>query len=310
MTAAFDPDRISGGLYGLLIGDAVGVPYEFHDASELPPLEQIDMQPPPGFRRAHGRVPVGTWSDDGAQALCLLASLLQAGKLDTNDFARRLRNWAGVGYMAVDNHVFDIGLQTQKALSRLENGMEPQLAGPRDVRDNGNGSLMRVLPLALWHRGSDTELVADACAQSRVTHGHERSQAVCAFYCLWARELLEGSGAAWDRASARLTACLPAHPQLAEEADYVRAPARGSKVQGSGYVLDSLWSARHALEAAGDYAGVVRAAIALGNDTDTTACIAGGLAGIRHGFAGLPQPWLDALRGRDMVQPLLAKLLD
>lgn len=310
MTAAFDADRISGGLYGLLIGDAVGVPYEFHDASELPPLEQIDMQPPPGFRRAHGSVPVGTWSDDGAQALCLLASLLHTDKLDTNDFARRLRNWANVGYMAVGNHVFDIGIQTQKALSRLEIGMEPQLAGPRDVRDNGNGSLMRVLPLALWHRGSDAELVADACAQSRVTHGHERSQVICAYYCLWARELLEGSEAAWARAAARLMACLPAHPDLASEAEYVLAPARGSKVQGSGYVLDSLWSARHALDTASDYAGVIRAAIALGNDTDTTACIAGGLAGIRHGFAGIPQPWLGALRGRDMVQPLLAKLLD
>jgi ADP-ribosylglycohydrolase len=229
--------------------------------------------------------------------------------LDVDDFARRLLNWANVGYMAVDFHVFDIGMQTQRAFSRLTSGITPLLAGPSDIQSNGNGSLMRVLPLALWHRGSDIDLVTDACAQSRVTHGHERAQAVCAFYCLWAKELLSGNDAAWDGAAARLSRCMDAHPHLSHEADYILAPARRSEVGGSGYVLDSLWSARHALEAGADYAGVVRAAIALGHDTDTTACIAGGLAGIRYGRSGIPDHWQRDLRGRDMVQPLLTQLL-
>lgn len=303
-------DRIKGAIYGLLIGDALGVPYEFHRASEIPPLEQIDMQPPAGFSRSHGRVPIGTWSDDGAQALCLLASLLHSDRLDPDDFARRLLNWASVGYMAVDFEVFDIGIQTQQALARLSRGASPLTAGPADMQSNGNGSLMRVLPLAVWHSGSDTDLVADACAQSRVTHGHERSQVVCAFYCLWARELTQGTETAWENATARLSACLPAHPHLAGEAEYVLAPARGAQVQGSGYVLDSLWSARHVLDQSTDYAGAVRAAIALGNDTDTTACIAGGLAGIRYGIRDIPEPWMRTLRGQDLVQPLLSQLLE
>lgn len=101
-----------GGLYGLLIGDAVGVPYEFHQPENIPPFEQIDMQPPPDFQRAHRGVPIGTWSDDGAQALCLLASLEHCGHLDLNDLARRFINWQNVGYMAVDYQVFDIGIQT------------------------------------------------------------------------------------------------------------------------------------------------------------------------------------------------------
>jgi len=302
-------DRMRGGLHGLLVGDALGVPYEFHAPDELPPLAQIDMQPPAGFMRAHRGVPPGTWSDDGAQALCLLASLLHRGVLDPEDFARRLLNWANVGYMAVDYEVFDIGMQTQQALARLRIGVSPLLAGPDTVSANGNGSLMRVLPLALWHQGSDTELVGDACAQSRLTHGHARAQAVCAFYCLWARELLAGSPAAWDQASARLERCLAAHPQIADEARYILAPARASSARGSGYVLDTLWSARRALDAQDDFAGVVRAAIALGHDTDTTACVAGGLAGIRHGIDAIPQAWLRALRGQDLLQPLLSELL-
>jgi len=302
-------DRISAGLWGLLIGDAVGVPYEFYSAEELPSLTRIDMMPPAGFRRAHPGVPSGTWSDDGAQALCLLASLLHCGALEPGDLSRRLVNWADVGYMAVDHRVFDIGIQTQTALARLRGGTAPLLAGPAGERDNGNGSLMRVLPLALWHQGSDSELVRDACAQSRITHGHERAQAVCAFYCLWARELLAGAEDAWNRAAARLDACLGEQPQLIHEVAYILKPEHADRIAGSGYVLDTLWSARHALDTQPDCMGVIRAAIALGNDTDTTACVAGGLAGIRHGMAAIPSHWLNALRGKDLVEPLLSDLL-
>src|SRR3712207_1158606 len=98
--------RIEGGLIGLLGGDALGVPYEFQDAEDLPPFSQIEYEPPPGFARSHGGVAPGTWSDDGAQALCLLASLLERDCFDPDDFARRLLRWYEQGYMAVDNRVF------------------------------------------------------------------------------------------------------------------------------------------------------------------------------------------------------------
>ncbi|HLT38469.1 MAG TPA: ADP-ribosylglycohydrolase family protein, partial [Enhygromyxa sp.] len=82
--------RIEGGLLGLLIGDALGVPYEFHGPEQIPAREHIELEPPVGFRRAHPGVPPGTWSDDGAQALCLLASLLDRGRLELADFGERL----------------------------------------------------------------------------------------------------------------------------------------------------------------------------------------------------------------------------
>src|SRR5690606_14160158 len=85
--------RIEGGLVGLLIGDALGVPYEFFPPQRLPPIEAIEMRPPAGFPRAHAGVPPGTWSDDGAQALVLLDSLLACDGLDLRHFADGLARW-------------------------------------------------------------------------------------------------------------------------------------------------------------------------------------------------------------------------
>src|SRR5690606_9836749 len=140
-------DRIEGGLVGLLVGDALGVPYEFHEPEQLPPIEAIEMEPPEHFYRAHATVPPGTWSDDGAQALCLLASLLDCGRFEVEDFGQRLLDWYEHGYLAVSGVVFDIGMTTARALQALKAGVPAAIAGPSSDRDNGNGSLMRVLPL-------------------------------------------------------------------------------------------------------------------------------------------------------------------
>jgi ADP-ribosylglycohydrolase len=151
-------ERIKGGIVGLLVGDALGVPYEFHAREEIPPLGEIEFEPPPNFRRAHEGVPTGTWSDDGAQALCLLASLLECRKFDVDDFAAKLVAWFREDYLAVDE-MFDVGIQTQRAILNLRKGIPPLEAGLREEKNNGNGSLMRVLPLALWHRGNDEEVI-------------------------------------------------------------------------------------------------------------------------------------------------------
>lgn len=300
-------ERLEGGLIGLLVGDALGVPYEFHEAAFLPPLPQIEFDPPLGFPRSHERVPPGTWSDDGAHALCLLASLLDHDRLDPEDLGKRLLDWYERGYLAVDGHVFDVGIQTQLALRALREGVPALEAGPAEERRNGNGSLMRVLPLALWHRGSDAELVADARAQSRVTHGHVRSQLCCALYCLWSRRVLGGAANPWSEAVAALRQILT-DPADRRELDEQIRPDLPPGGQGSGYVVDCLHSARVALKA-GSYEQVVKAAVALGEDTDTTASVAGGIAGIRDGVQAIPARWRSALRGQELLQPLLRTLL-
>jgi ADP-ribosylglycohydrolase len=192
-------ERIEGGLVGLLVGDALGVPYEFHPLERLPPRDEIEFVPPEWFRRAHAGTPLGTRSDDGAQVLALLASLLERDWLNPDVLGRPLLAWYERGDYAADHRVFDVGIQIGWALRALREGVPAPEAGPAAELSNGNGSLMRVLPLALWHRGDDAELVADARLQSRVTHGHIRSQTCCALSCFWARRMLEGADDPWGR---------------------------------------------------------------------------------------------------------------
>lgn len=301
-------DKIRGGIVGMLVGDALGVPYEFHDRAAIPPFAEIEFEPPDYFRRAHAGVPAGTWSDDGAQALCLLASLVETGKFDVADFAARLVRWFREDYLAVDD-VFDVGIQTQRAILNLRKNFPPLTAGPADEKNNGNGSLMRVLPLALWHRGSDLELIADAFDQSAVTHGHLRSKLCCALYCLWARRILQNVENAWDNAVKTLYEIFPEGTIENAELETRISPKDAIyETNGSGYVVDSLRSAHWACNNQ-TYEETMKAAISLGNDTDTTACIAGGIAGLKFGFSAIPTRWRENLRGKEIYEPLLEKLL-
>lgn len=305
-------ERLEGGLWGLLVGDALGVPYEFSRPEHLPAV--IEMTPPEHFDRAHKGTPPGTYSDDGAQALCLLATLIEREQLDVEDFARRLIDWYSHGYLAVNNRVFDVGVQTGVAIRRLLEDVPPLEAGPTDERRNGNGSLMRVLPLALFHTGTDAELARDADLQSRVTHGHARSRVSCALYCLWARRFLRDEPwpdpvAPWRDAVASLRALLPEAGEEREALEFHIRPDEPAEGRGGGYVIDALRSARMIVERHARYEDAVIEAVRLGDDTDTTAALVGGIAGVREGLSAIPSRWMDAMRGREQVDPLVAWLV-
>jgi ADP-ribosylglycohydrolase len=233
---------------------------------------------------------------------------LECDSLDLHNFSQKLLGWYSEGAFTPDRGIFDCGIQTRSALRNLQKGIPAERAGPSDEEDNGNGSLMRVLPLALWHSGSDAELLTDARRQSLVTHGHLRAQLCCGFYVLWARQLLTGARDAWDIAAEEFLALCRQDRSMVQESTFILSNSHRDSACGSGYVLNSLWSARIAMEAP-DYVSVVRAAIAFGNDTDTTACIAGGLAGIRDGLAAIPERWRTSLRGSQIYEPLLQQLL-
>ncbi|MFD1436339.1 ADP-ribosylglycohydrolase family protein [Kroppenstedtia eburnea] len=304
-------DRIQGGFWGLLVGDALGVPYEFNGPEVLPPTEEIEFIPPEGFWRTYPSIPPGTWSDDGAQALALLDSLLAKDKMDAEDFAGRLLRWYEEGLWAVDGHVFDVGIQTAESLQAFRSGTPAEKAGWVRPDGKGNGSLMRVLPLALWHRGTDEELVADAHLQSVVTHAHPTNQACCALYCLWARRILEGmkTEEAYGESVNRLRSIYRGHREHLRELEETVRPDEEPVSQGGGYVVETLNSVRLAMREY-SYEGVVKAAIRLGEDTDTNAAIAGGLAGIRDGASSIPKRWLGQLRGKEQARQLLNQLLE
>lgn len=286
----------------------LGVPYEFRSSEKIPDNAPQGYEPPTGYDRAHPSVPAGTWSDDGAQALCLTVSLVECGSFDPVDFGQRLVNWYDDGYLAVDGIVFDVGVTTGRALLAIKSGTSPLEAGPNDVHDNGNGSLMRSLPLAIWHRGSNEQLITDAHDQSSVTHGHTRSKVCCALYCLWARQIILGSLKPWEDAVSLLRKIYDNDSSEFEELEWAIRPDLPPEGNGSGYVVDSLRSARLA-SLQPTFAGVIKSAVGLGNDTDTTACIAGGIAGLMYGIQGIPPLWRSELRGHEILDPILVKFV-
>src|SRR5687767_5619235 len=179
------PELVRAAVYGHLVGDAIGVPYEFGHH-----IETVEL-------RGHGthNQPPGTWSDDGALMLALLDSMLSVG-FDPEDQGRRALAWADAkAYTPDGDGAFDIGNTTAAALARLRSGTLAIDAGPSGERDQGNGSLMRILPLALVDvPEDDTAVVERAHLASRVTHGHLSCQVACALYVLVARTLLEHPG--------------------------------------------------------------------------------------------------------------------
>lgn len=288
-------------ILGALVGDALGVPFEFKRGDQIPRV--VDMVMPADYPKSHGGIPYGTWSDDGAQLLCLLESLLRnEGRYVAEDFARLLIAWYQNARHQSGGRVFDCGLQTSAALDRILAGTPPGQAGSRDDRANGNGALMRVMAVPVAGRlfGLDEAAVmAIADAQSLPTHGHAKSRACCALYSLIAARLLKAEALDVDGAlhDARAHFASDADMQAAFEA--IERYGRNEIPRGGGYVIDSFWSALFAVRTSDSYSATVVKAVRFGNDTDTTSCIAGGLAGILWGIGGekgIPEKWLAALR--------------
>lgn len=268
------------------------------------------MTPPSGFERAHRRVEPGTWSDDGAQALCLLDSIITCGKFDLKGFSDKLLSWYQEGKWAVDGMVFDIGIQTSEALMAYKSGMAAEKCGMVRPDGKGNGALMRTLPLALWHNDTDKELVIDAHSQCLITHGNICNQVCCALYCLVARSLLNDSDfdQALENAIQVLRNIYREMPEYEQELEWSVRPDEPWEGSGSGYVVDCLRSAFMIMKRATSYEEAVKQAIMLGDDTDTTACVTGGLAGILFGFENIPSRWYNALRGKEEVENLIMLL--
>jgi len=305
-----EAECLEGAVWGHLVGDALGVPYEFRPPEAIGEVVF-------GARGTHGQPP-GTWSDDGALMLALLDSLVAwdadvgraTTRFDLADQALRIRRWFEEGAYTPDGDGrFDVGSATRAAIEALRAGVPAEEAGSVMPDGLGNGSLMRILPVALAGRGmDDATLVGWALAASGVTHGAPLGRVACALYVLLAARLLatpDEPGAALAGARDALRAQVAGTPLEAATADLLGWDRR----TGGGHVADAFWSAWEAVEGAGSYGAAVTRAVRFGNDTDTTAAIAGGLAGIRWGIGGIPPAWLAAMRGRDLVGPLVDRLL-
>ena len=282
-------ERIRGALYGHLCGDALGVPYEFKTAAALP--ASITWT----GHGSHGQPP-GTFSDDGSLMLCSTLSLSECGGFHPEDMGARFVRWWRDGYLAAGGKAFDIGGATSRALSRIERGVPALDAGPSADRDNGNGSLMRIVPVSLFTLGLPLETQVGLAHQaSRITHGHVRSQVCCAVHSALISRLWDAEPRATAMAAA-LTDVRAAYPAGSPFAIELGTVATYERRGGSGYVVDCLHSAWEAVRGATDFQDAVIRAVRYGNDTDTTAAVAGGLAGLVFGVDAVPAAWRQELR--------------
>lgn len=270
-------DKRRGIVFGAAVGDALGVPYEFkkRDTFECTGMSEGGV---------HNR-PVGTFSDDTSLLLATCASLKEGGKVDVEDMRRRFCDWLYKGAYTADGIVFDVGNATATALDRGY--------GCDEERSNGNGSLMRIAPLALVCASDD-----EVRAVSAITHAHTISTEACVTFVKILNDVIDG-----ECLEDAMTAHLPDSGPLALLHEIADAPR--DEVKSSGFVLDTLgaalWCALHTRS----FSDCVLAAVNLGDDSDTTGCVAGALAGAMYGYESIPAEWINALRGRELIEACL-----
>lgn len=254
-------------VYGLAVGDALGVPFEFRERGTFECSGMV------GFG-THAK-PAGTWSDDTSLTLATCDSIRELGFVETGDIRSRFRAWLDFGAYAIGRDVFDVGGTTARA---IRSGV-----GCSGERDCGNGSLMRIVPLVFTDPTDD-----DVRAVSAITHANPRCTEACVDFVRIARRMADGE---------------PVREAMGEYAGVADEPR--DSVRSGGYVLDTLRAAFWCVANTGSYESCVLEAVNLGRDTDTTAAVAGALAGIVYGVESIPGAWIDALRGKDIIESCL-----
>jgi ADP-ribosyl-[dinitrogen reductase] hydrolase len=298
---------VHAALYGLATGDALGVPVEFRSRDALRRLPVTGIT---GYG-THNQPP-GTWSDDSSLAFCLADALLQEFNLQTigNTFV----NWYYHNLWTPHGTVFDIGNTTLMAIRNLSTGCRPDLAGGMDASENGNGSLMRIMPLLFYIKDKPVAQRYELVKQvSALTHAHIRSVIACFYYLEFAGQLLEGK----DKFEiyTNLQTLVSSHLQTLsvvthEKEHFKRLLSSGiftldeAAIKSSGYVVHTLEAAIWCLLTTNSYAEAVLKAVNLGSDTDTTGAVTGALAGLLYGYSGIPAEWTAQLARRNDIENL------
>lgn len=303
--------RLLGGLWGAVIGDALGVPVEFSRREELKLDPVTDMI-------GHGMfdLPPGSWSDDSSLLICTVESLLEG--FDPRAMARLFVRWFQESHWTPWGKTFDVGSGTSVAIRRLKAGMNPLQAGGAGELDNGNGSLMRVLPVAVFFGDAPAKVLLEKVhAVSSITHRHPRSLFACGVYCAAAARLLAGDSIPQAYAQAIVTARreYDEEPFRREFVHFERflsgrlADLDEGAIRSSGYVIDTLEAALWSVLTTRSFEEAVLRAVNLGSDTDTTACVAGGLAGLHYGVGAIPKKWMDTIARKEDIEGLFEAFL-
>jgi len=291
-------NKIKSALFGVAIGDALGVPHEFSRPEDLRENPVTDMV---GFGTYN--LPVGTWSDDSSLTFCLAESLCSG--FNTDHMGELFVKWYYQDYWTATGEVFDIGIGTRNALYKIKNGTKAEFAGGQDEKDNGNGSLMRILPLVFAIQNLPIEERIERTRQvSSITHGHIRAVMACFYYLEFAKQLIEGKSK--FEIYKDLQTSIPSffenigiesteltHFDRILKANIAELPLY--EIRSGGYVIETIEACIWCLLNTENYKDAVLKAVNLGHDTDTTAAVTGGLAGLLYGFDEIPQEWVEKL---------------
>ena len=301
-------DAIIGGVMGVIIGDALGLPVQFMTKTEISKNPITEMTGGGVF----GLEP-GAWSDDSSLTLCLAESLSEVG-YNPADIARRFVKWYRDGYMTPLGKSFDVGGTTEIAMKRLIHGVAPFKAGSTDAESNGNGSLMRIIPATLFFaHESDYMMIQRICEVSKITHGHPRSQLACSLYSLFVKELLKGSKPqeAYDTMRLKSQTVFFIDRKVGKQLNHFERIISGelpnlpeSEIKSGGYVVESLEAALWSFLTTSSFEDAVLKAVNLGWDTDTVGAITGSMAGVYYGFSNIPPHWLSKLLDYDKILSL------
>ena len=298
-------------LLGVAIGDAIGVPIEFMSRPHLDANPMTDIT---GWG-THEQPP-GTFSDDTSLTLCLAESMAEG--LDIEQLGKKMCDWYRKGYWSADGDVFDIGIGTRIALQKILNGSPAVLAGGNTDMDNGNGSLMRIAPLALDKTYQDKILLWNTIqAVSSITHRHVRSHLACFIWVVFLQELMEcmDKQEAYEKMKHTVNAFFDHHTIESSERELFSRVLENdiqqvdrSMINSGGYVLETLEAAFWCFLNTDSYKEAILTGVNLGRDTDTTAAVVGAAAGTYYGHEQIPSHWLEALTRRNDIVTLAEKL--
>jgi ADP-ribosyl-[dinitrogen reductase] hydrolase len=292
-------ERFRGSLLGLAAGDAVGTTVEFSPPGTFRPVQ--DMTGGGVFRLRPGE-----WTDDTSMALCLAASLIHQGGFDPADQMRRYLNWYRHGYLSSTGKCFDIGGTVAEALNHFASTQEP-FSGSTDPTKAGNGSLMRLAPVALFYWRTPEEAVRRAADSSRTTHGAPAAVDACRYFCALLVGALEGRPKE-EILSEEFWRGGPLAPEIAEIAAGSFKRREPPEIAGTGYVVRSLEAALWAFHRSSSFREGCLLAVNLGDDADTTGAVFGQLAGAYYGERGIPAEWRERLAMRDVIESSAERL--
>lgn len=295
-------NRFFGGVFGFCVGDMLGVPVEFSSRQEreADPVREL---------RAYGTYhqPFGSWSDDSSFMFCLMDALM------SEDVLEQLKNnmiaCYKEGLFTPRGQMFDIGNSTRYAIENMERGIPAVECGGSSQQDNGNGSLMRILPLAyLIGKRKDEEVIKLIEDVSSLTHRHMRSKFACVFYVIFASQLYNGVGK--EDAFDYTLEFVHKHcaKEYHEEFFYYKnvlnksiIKANRNQINSTGYVVDTMEAVIWTFFNTGSYEKSVLEAINLGGDTDTIAALVGGLSGLYYGYKEIPDRWVQNILRKNEI---------